>query len=251
MDEDKENIEQFPFEDKPVNAEKELEPAADPKGETTCKAREKPAPIALRGGVALPVSVEEQFRLAKAFCSSGMMPKQLNTPEKVLVALQLCHELGLPPMASIGKICIINQTASLWGELPLALARRSPKWDRIREEWLDEAGTVIEDPKGEVYGARCSVWEKGYNEPTVRSFTLDDARRARLTDKDCWKYYPKRMMQMRARSWALKDAFPEVLMGVNILEYDHNEAIETFRDVTPDVATELNQKFLPAINEEK
>jgi hypothetical protein len=46
-----------------------------------------------------------------------------------------------------------------------------------------------------------------------------DAKRAKLFDKDGpWKQYPDRMLQMRARGFALRDAFPDALKGFAIAE---------------------------------
>jgi len=45
-----------------------------------------------------------------------------------------------------------------------------------------------------------------------------------------WTQYPRRMMQMRARSWALRDVFPDVLRGMPIAEDIMD--IEPMRDVT-------------------
>jgi hypothetical protein len=46
-------------------------------------------------------------------------------------------------------------------------------------------------------------------------FTVADAKKAGLWGKTGpWTQYPKRMLQMRARGFALRDAFPDVLKGL-------------------------------------
>lgn len=53
----------------------------------------------------------------------------------------------------------------------------------------------------------------------VRSFSMDDAIKAGLAGKQGpWSQYPKRMRQMRARAFALRDVFPEVLRGMPVAE---------------------------------
>jgi hypothetical protein len=47
---------------------------------------------------------------------------------------------------------------------------------------------------------------------------MEDAKRAGLLGKDNWKNYPRRMLQMRARSWALRDCFSDVLLGMRLAE---------------------------------
>ena len=47
------------------------------------------------------------------------------------------------------------------------------------------------------------------------SFSVEDAKKAGLWGKQGpWQQYPKRMLQMRARGFAVRDAFPDVLRGL-------------------------------------
>ncbi len=55
--------------------------------------------------------------------------------------------------------------------------------------------------------------------PAVWGDALMDAKRAGLwTKAGPWQTYPRRMLQMRARSFALRDAFPDVLKGLISVE---------------------------------
>ncbi len=75
---------------------------------------------------------------------------------------------------------------------------------------------VIEEPFEDK--AICRVKRRGEDEQ-LRIFTVDDVKKAGLLGKQGpWTQYPKRMLQMRARSWALRDVFPDVLRGVQIAE---------------------------------
>jgi hypothetical protein len=48
---------------------------------------------------------------------------------------------------------------------------------------------------------------------------MDDAKAAGLLGKQGpWSQYPKRMRQMRARGFALRDVFPDVLKGMPVAE---------------------------------
>lgn len=192
---------------------------------------------AKKGGLLVGGTLEEQYRLAQAYCRSGLMPKGLNTPEKVLVGLQLCYELNLPPMSSIGRIMVVNGTPAIFGDLPIALAHRSGKMESYSE--------VFEDKDGQPYGCTCTVKRKG-QDPITRSFTVDDAKKAGLFRNDIWNKYTKRMLQCRARAWALKDALADVLMGVSIMEYDFNATVENGEVVgaQASVADDLNARFL-------
>lgn len=156
----------------------------------------------------VPRTLDEALRLSTGIVRSGMAPKGMDTPEKVFVAMATGMEAGLSPMAAIRSVAIINGRPSMWGDALLALARRSPLCVYVTE-------TPIRDTAGNVTGYRCETHRRGDPEPTVREFTLDDAKRAQLTGKSGpWSQYPARMCQMRARSWALRDAYPDVLMGL-------------------------------------
>jgi hypothetical protein len=190
-------------------------------------------------GVLMGTSLDEQYRMATAYSKSGLMPQALNTPEKVLVALQLCFELGLPPMTSIGKVCVINGTPAIFGDLPLSLVMKSGLLEDIDE-------SLILDPENNVQGATCSLKRRGLSTPVIRSFTLKDASQAGLLGRGPWKQYTKRMLQLRARSWALKDLFPDVLSGVYVAEYDHNATVDAQGNVvgeTKTIAEELNSAY--------
>ena len=193
---------------------KKIEPVSQPPSKI-----EKPAPIiAQENGMLMGGSLEQQYRLAKYYHQSNLMPKSLNSPEKILVALQICYELGLKPMASIGKIAVINGTPYLWGELPYAIVLKSGLLEEFKEDWAyDLTGILVE--------ARCEIKRKDIS-PIVRKFTVEDAKKANLYKNDTWHKYERRMLQMRARSWAIKDAFPDVLLGMNLMEWDLQEIVD-------------------------
>jgi len=81
---------------------------------------------------------------------------------------------------------------------------------RVNDECLNKESKELE--------AWCSVKRAG-QDPETREFSRADAERAGLWNKDgTWKKYPKRMLQMRARGWSLRDVFADVLCGLSIRE---------------------------------
>lgn len=63
--------------------------------------------------------------------------------------------------------------------------------------------------------ATCKVTRRGKPTPVVSTFSMADARAAGLLGKPGpWKQYTSRMLKMRARAFALRDAFPDVLSGI-------------------------------------
>lgn len=96
---------------------------------------------------------------------------------------------------------------------------------------------------GAVIGYRCRAKRHGIPEHYEQEFTLEDAAKANLLTKDGpWQQYRKRMLQMRARAWVLRDGFADCLRGMHIAEeamdmVDLNEA--------PQKTTEQRQQNRP------
>ncbi len=178
-------------------------------------------------------NLEEQYRLCQYFASSGMVPKEYIThPEKVFTAMQYARELGLPPLTSLRQIAVINGTPSIFGDLPLAIVRRSKELSYIKEYLFDVDNKEMCLKNGnidkEIVGAVCIIRRKGEDEREF-VFTTNDAGVAKLTNDPVkhpvWAKYPKLMLKYRARSMAIKDVFSDCLNGMAIGEYDENTVI--------------------------
>ncbi len=88
------------------------------------------------------------------------------------------------------------------------------------------ASSVYEDSKDEfdekTQTATFSAKRKG-KDWVVRSFSMADAVKAKLDKKQGpWQEYPKRMLFHRARSWALRDTFADVLKGLRYFEEERD-----------------------------
>lgn len=171
-------------------------------------------------GIALR-SMEDAFIFAKAVINSGMAPKGFGSPEAVLVAIQFGAELGLTPMASLQNIALVNGRPTLWGDAVPGVCQAN------LESYKDE-------PIGadESYGFRVTVVRKGRSDPIVRTFTVAMAKKAGLWGKQGpWSQYPDRMLLMRARTFAFRDAFPDALRGIATVE-EMRDHPETEKNVT-------------------
>lgn len=163
-------------------------------------------------------SLDEAFRMARAIASSGLVPKSMDTAEKVLVAMQLGAEAGLGPMAAVRSVAVINGTPSWKGDTALALVRRS--------------GLLVSFARGyEGEGATLTAWvrvhRKGDAEPVTGRFSVRDATKAGLWGKQGpWTQYPDRMLYYRALGFILRDVFPDVLGGLAIAEEVQDYPVE-------------------------
>lgn len=173
--------------------------------------------IAMPGGFNLvPDNAADAWRLAQMLAKSDMVPKDYkNKPENVMVAAAMGAELGLPPVQALQNIAVINGRPSVWGDALIGLVRGHRDCEDIRETFDERTMT-----------ATCVVKRRGQS-PVEATFSQDDAKLANLWGKSGpWTQYPKRMLKLRARAFALRDAFADVLKGVAVAE--------EMRDVTPD-----------------
>ena len=150
-----------------------------------------------------PTTLSEAISFSEMLASSSMIPKQFQgKPEDVLVCVQWGCEIGLAPLQALQNIAVVNGKPSIYGDAAMALVQASSVCEDV-EEYFEGEGTP--NPV-----AVCVARRKGRKAVTVR-FGIDDAKRAGLWGKQGpWSMYPKRMMQMRARGFALRDAVHRV-----------------------------------------
>ena len=150
-----------------------------------------------------PQNISEAMQLATMIANSHLAPSSFKgKPEDTLVAMMMGKELGLNPMQSIQNIAVINGRPSIWGDALLALVQNHPTFGSIEETFDDATMT-----------AKCTVTRKG-GKPHTSTFSQTDATTAGLWGKNTWKGYPKRMLAMRARGFALRNQFADALLGL-------------------------------------
>jgi hypothetical protein len=157
-------------------------------------------------GLAL-ASFDDAYRFATMVAKSDFAPKDFRgKPESCMLAIQHGSEIGLSPMQSLQNIACINGRPAIWGDAALAVAMASAVCESVTE-------TI--DGEGDNMVATCAAKRRGYERPTVVRFSVADAKKAGLWGKTGpWTQYPRRMLQLRARGFALRDAFPDVLKGL-------------------------------------
>lgn len=175
--------------------------------------------ITVRNGF-LPATFGEAKEFATELASSNLVPKQyVGKPLDILVAIQWGTELGLAPMQSLQNIAVINGKPSVYGDALMALVQANPACEGI-EEFFEGEGTP--NPV-----AVCIAHRRG-RKPVTARFSVEDAKRAGLWNKQGpWTQYPKRMLQMRARGFALRDSFPDALKGLITVEEAQDYPEET------------------------
>jgi len=157
-------------------------------------------------GLALQ-SFDDAFRFAKMVAGSEFAPKDFKgKPESCMLAIQHGSEVGLSPMQSLQSIAVINGRPTIWGDAALALVQSSPVCEYVKE---------YVEGQGDNLTAVCEAKRRGYPAPTVSRFSMADAKRAGLAGKSGpWSQYPERMLALRARGFALRNAFADALRGL-------------------------------------
>lgn len=156
-----------------------------------------------------PQDVGQALAYAQELSKSELLPTiYKGKPQNILIAMMWSKSIGMPTIQGLNSIAVINGRPSLYGDALKALVMSSGQCEDFEESFDEQA-----------YTATCRIKRRGIPSPTVATFSYEEAGAAGLTGKDGpWKRYPKRMCQMRARAFAIRDAFPDLLMGISVAE---------------------------------
>ena len=183
-----------------------------------------------------PTSFGELETFCKRITNTGMVPAAFRgKPDEAATAIVFGSEIGLPPLTSLQFVAIINGRPGIYGDALPGLAMNKGLIADMREHFEGEA---FQDS----YTAVCRV-ARPNGTVVEQRFSVADAKRAGLWDKaGPWKQYPRRMLQWRARGWAIRDAAPNLLFGMTAEELQDVEIAdlpsgpEAARDITPDLS---------------
>jgi hypothetical protein len=168
-------------------------------------------------------NMDDVFRFAKAVAGSQLCPPGFSERDCFLVIANGL-EVGMSPMAALQSTYIVNNRATIFGDMPLALVRQSGLLEDYKQEYV---GKAFDDDY------RCIVTSKrkGTSTPITTEYSVKDARTAELwTKKGPWTTAPKRMLLYRARGFNLKDNFSDVLKGCAIAELDDGVGFDNARE---------------------
>ena len=170
-------------------------------------------------------TLDDMWRFATAVKASGLAPKGIETPEAILIAVQMGLEVGLTPMAALQNIAVVNGRPTIWGDAQLAVVRGTGELESF-DEWFEAAGKrLTRNPSNfsDDVTAVCRVKRRGYDAKEF-GFSVSDAKRANLWAKQGpWTQYPARMLKYRARSFVLRDEFGDALRGLKTTEEMQDE----------------------------
>lgn len=126
--------------------------------------------------------------------------KKLN---EAMAVISYGKALGLTPEMSLTHCMNVNGHMSIYGDAINAIIYSSGLLKKKVEYFDESTGTAV-----------CTIERKDIEGEETRTFSFEDAKIAGLWGKGVWKQYPKRMAQMRARGFAFRDVFPDLLHGM-------------------------------------
>lgn len=172
-----------------------------------------------------PQNFGEVMRFAELMSNSQFIPQGYRGKTgDIIAAITYGSEIGLSPMQALQSVAIINGKPAIYGDGLLAVCQSHPLWGGMQES--------IEG-SGDARKATCIVRRKGDSDAKY-AFSVKDARDAGLWGKaGPWKQYPDRMLQMRARGFALRDQFADALKGIITAEEARDYPANGPRDITP------------------
>ena len=145
-------------------------------------------------------SFADMMALAETLLKTGFLPEAVKTPGQALAIILTGQEMGIGPMQSLRSIGVIRGRPVVAADLQLALFKRAggkSKWE------VNEATKV-------------SLWLRHANgDEHTQSFTMEDAQRAKLTERgDTYQKFPQAMLRARAITAGLKAVGFEPTAGV-------------------------------------
>lgn len=146
-----------------------------------------------------PRSQKEAIVLAKHVYESRLF-SAYGTPQGVLTTIMLGRELGLPAMASLRQIHIIEGRHGLSAQLMVALILKSGLAEYFEPLEFDELHATYE------------TLRRGARNPVKLTHTIEMARTAQLLKKDSnWEKVPTDMLVSRATSRLARMIYPDVV----------------------------------------
>jgi hypothetical protein len=147
---------------------------------------------------------------------------------RVMFTLEKGMAIGLAPTECIDAMAFIRGKITIYGDALVACVKRHPECTGISTVWGGD---------GDEFGATVTVGRRNQADVVVK-FTIADAKRAGLWgQRGPWSSYSNRMLQQRARGFAMRDQFPDALMGAITAE-----EVQDYRDDWKTVPTPPLQK---------
>lgn len=199
-------------------------PDTPTESETALDVHHNPSPAVF---TATPGTLPERLDYARALAAANLLPANYRKqPANVLYAMEYAAALGLPPMAAITGVHVIDGKPTASAGLISALVRRAGHRLRVRVEADDRqmpvgvAEIVRADDPGYTYSSRWTL-DRAAAAGLLERVDVDERGATRIRARTLngkptsWEHYPEAMLKARAITEVARDACEEALFGVH------------------------------------
>ena len=161
----------------------------------------------------------EPMALGDVFFKSGMFP-DIKSQAQAVVKILAGKELGLSPMEAMNSLYMVNNHIAITAKIIASKIKKSGKYDYTVNKLDDKECSI-------------SFFEiKGGNKEKLGDsvFTIQDAAKAGIINKDNWKNYPKNMLFARTLSNGSRWYCPDATTGFY--------SVEELEDIEPTISKE-------------
>lgn len=150
-----------------------------------------------------PTCPEQAWQTAVTLHNSRLY-ENFSTAESIFAVILRGRALGIDATTALDSFHVINGRPTMSANLMVGLVLNSKKSNFFKcIATSDEIATYKTHRKGDPD-----------SEPTVLSWTIDDARRLGLTSKDNWKKQPANMLRHRCAAALARLVYPDVVGGL-------------------------------------
>lgn len=175
-------------------------------------------------------------RIAKAFASSDLVPKQYqgNLPN-CMIALDMAQRMGANPLMTMQNLYVVHGTPGWSSKFLIATVNTCGRYSTMRYEWKGKPGEKD-------YGCRAWAVEKETNERLDGiwvTWEMVNAEGWSTKNGSKWKTMPDQMFIYRAAAFWQRAYAPDLGMGLQTEEELH-DTFEAKRDASGGYSVDLD-----------
>lgn len=148
--------------------------------------------------------IELQKRQFQALVNGGFLPKGCSQAEG-FARIVAGAQMGMKPIQAINGIAMINGHPTLHSDSIPCIVMASGLVSGMKYVFRGE---------GDEMECTFYVKRKDVEEYQEWTYSMSDAKQAGLLNNTTWKLHPKKMLFNRARSWCLRNTFPDVIGNI-------------------------------------
>jgi len=165
-------------------------------------------------------AIPAKLQYAHELAASGLLPSAYRRqPANVLWAVEYGEMLGLPPIAAMTGVHVIEGKPTASAGLISALVRRAGHKLRVQGDGKSATCQIVRaDDPDFTFEVTWTLKRNADNNPS--------AEEAGLLNKNTWKNYPASMLKSRAITQCARDACEEALFGLHYTPEELGEEVD-------------------------